>query len=63
MPVSSPADVLKVLKIIGILQYNDGDGAVVGVGYALYDTDCLRAQWRTERGVWGVQTLPEIPKF
>ena len=20
-------------------------------------------QWRTERGVWGVQTHPEIPKF
>jgi hypothetical protein len=42
MPVSSPADVLKILKIISILQYNDGAGAVVGVGYGLYDTDRLR---------------------
>jgi hypothetical protein len=42
MPVSSPADVLKILKIISILQYNDGNGTVVSVGYALYDTDRLR---------------------
>jgi len=42
MPVSSPADVLKIWKITIVLQYNDRAGAAVGVGYALYDTDRLR---------------------
>jgi hypothetical protein len=43
MPLSSPADVLKILKIINILQYNHEVGAVVGLGCALYDTVRLRA--------------------
>jgi len=33
---------LKILKLIGVLQYNDGAGAVVGLDYALCDIDRLR---------------------